>query len=137
MTLSDTNSPHTTDYAGVASNYEPVTFKVPAGQDRLSVSLAFQNASTTNLNARVRLTLVDPKGRLAAYSVPQGNGNYGNVQITDPKAGKWTGFIWSRQTARGGTNGPVLYSADVARVCPVRTGQPEHADARCRASRRR
>ncbi len=118
VTLSDTNSPHTTDYAGVASNYEPVTFKVPAGQDRLSVSLAFQNASTTNLNARVRLTLVDPKGRLAAYSLPQGNGNYGNVQITDPKAGKWTGFIWSRQTAGGGTNGPVLYSADVAQYVP-------------------
>jgi hypothetical protein len=121
VTLSDANSSHTTDYAGHLSNYEPVTFEVPAGQDRLSVSLAFQNASTTNLNARVRLTLVDPQGRLAAYSVPQGNGNYGNAQITDPKPGKWTGYVWSRQTSGGGTNGPVLYSADVAQY--VRFGR--------------
>jgi hypothetical protein len=115
VVLSDANSPHTIDYAGHPSNYEPFTIKVPAGEDRLSVSLAFQNASTTDLNARVRLTLVDPRGRLAAYSLPQGDGNYGNVQVTDPSPGTWTAYVWSRETSSGGTNGPVLYSAGVAR----------------------
>ncbi len=121
VVLSDTTSPHTIDYAGHPSNYEPFTFRVPAGQDRLSVSLAFQNASTTDLAARVRLTLVDPSGRLAAYSVPQGDGNYGNVQVTDPRPGKWTAYVWSRETSSGGTNGPVLYSAGVAKY--VRFGR--------------
>ena len=55
------------------------------------MAIAFQNALTDfdngYLNARVRLTLVDPAGNLAAYSVPQGNGNYGNVQITEPEGG--------------------------------------------------
>ncbi len=115
VVLSDTSSPHTIDYAGHPSNYEPFTFRVPGGEDRLSVSLAFQNASTTDLDARVRLTLVDPRGRLAAYSVPQGDGNYGNVQVTDPSPGTWTAYVWSRETSSGGTNGPVLYSASVAR----------------------
>jgi Peptidase inhibitor I9 len=118
VVLSDANSPHTIDYAGHPSNYEPFTFRVPAGQDRLSVSLAFQNASTTDLNARVRLTLVDPRGRLAAYSLPQGDGNYGNVQVTDPHPGTWTAYVWSRETSSGGTNGPVLYSAGVAQYVP-------------------
>lgn len=118
VTLSDANSPHTTDYVGQPSNYEPVSFRVPRGEDRLSVSLAFQNASTTDLGARVRLTLVDPKGRLAAYSVPQGDGNYGNVQVTRPQAGRWTAFVWSREASVGGTNGPVLYRAAVARYVP-------------------
>ncbi len=118
VVLSDANSPHTIDYAGHPSNYEPFTFRVPRGEDRLSVSLAFQNASTTDLAARVRLTLVDPLGRLAAYSVPQGDGNYGNVQVTDPRPGSWTAYVWSRETSSGGTNGPVLYSANVARYVP-------------------
>ncbi|MGA2929483.1 MAG: S8 family serine peptidase, partial [Solirubrobacteraceae bacterium] len=118
VTLSDATSPKTTDWLGVPCNYEPVTFQVPAGQNRLNVSLAFQNALTdvdpNYLDARVRLTLVDPSGDLAAYSVPQGDGNYGNVQVTDPQPGTWTGYVWSREAASGGTNGPVLFGAQVA-----------------------
>jgi len=115
VTLSDSNSPHTTDWTGTAANYEPITFNVPAAQNRLSASIAFQNASTTDLDARVRLTLVDPSGALAAYSVPQGDGNYGNVQVTDPEAGTWTAYVWSREGADGGTQGPVLFGASVAK----------------------
>ena len=119
VALSDAKSPKTTDWLGVPSNYEPVTFTVPAGQDRLNVSLAFQNALTNidagYLAARVRLTLMDPRGDLAAYSVPQGDGNYGNAQVTNPQPGTWTAYVWSREAAFGGTNGPVLFGAQVAR----------------------
>ncbi len=119
VTLSDANSPKSTDWLGVPVNYESLTFNVPAGQNRLNVSLAFQNALTNidpgYLNARVRLTLVDPSGDLAAYSVPQGDGNYGNVQVTSPQPGTWTAFVWSREAAYGGTNGPVLFGAQVAK----------------------
>jgi subtilisin family serine protease len=114
VTLSDTASPHTTDWAGVPSNYEKVTFTVPAGVNRLNAAIAFQNASETDLAARVRLTLVDPIGRLAAYSVPQGDGNYGDVQVTNPLAGTWTGYVWSRESPDGGTTGPVVFGAGVA-----------------------
>ncbi len=122
VVLSDSSSPQTTNWLGVAANYEPITFKVPAGQDRLNVSIAYQNALSDfdpgYLSARVRLTLVDPSGNLAAYSVPQGNGNYGNVQITSPKAGTWTGYIWSATSSNGGSTGPVLWDADVAQYAP-------------------
>lgn len=120
VTLSDSSSPKTTDFAGAPSNYEPITFHVGAGEDRLNASAAFQNNNQLNpadpaLDARVRITLVDPSGNLAAYSVPQGDGNYGNVQVTDPAPGTWTAYIWSRTAALGGTNGPVLFGASVAK----------------------
>ncbi len=128
VTLSDATSPKTTDWAGVPDNYQPVTFTVPAAQNRLSVSLAFQSALTDidpgYLNARVRLTLVDPSGNLAAYSVPQGDGNYGNAQVTNPQPGAWTAYVWSRVGARGGTQGAVLFGAQVASYTAFGTVSP-------------
>jgi subtilisin family serine protease len=115
VTLSDTSSPHTTDYAGRPSNYEPVTFTVPAGQARLNASIAYQGpADVAAFSARVRITLVDPSGRLALYSLPQGVGNYGNAQVTDPQPGTWTAYVWSRESTAGGTTGPVRFDASVA-----------------------
>jgi Peptidase inhibitor I9 len=119
VTLSDASSPKSTDWLGVPVNYQSLTFQVPSGQSRLNVSLAFVNALTdidpNYLDARVRLTLVDPSGDLAAYSVPQGDGNYGNVQVTNPRTGTWTAYVWSREGAYGGTQGPVLFGAQVAK----------------------
>jgi len=119
VTLSDSSSPKTTDWQGVSDNYEPITFRVPAGEDRLNASVAFQNAlsdyALDYLDARVRLTLVDPSGDLAAYSVPQGDGNYGNVQVTNPKPGIWTAYVWSRVSTQGGSTGPVQFGAGVAK----------------------
>jgi len=129
VVLNDSSSPQTTNWAGTPANYEPITFKVPAGQDRLNVSIAYQNAvndfNPDYLDARVRLTLVDPAGNLAGYSVPQGNGNYGNLQITSPKAGTWTGYIWSNTSSNGGSTGPVLWNAAVAQYASFGSVSPK------------
>jgi subtilisin family serine protease len=97
VVLSDSSSPKTTDWAG------------------LNVSLAYNNAAYNDLNTRVRLTLVDPSGNLASYDVPQGTGNYGNSQVTNPEQGTWTAYVWSKEAAHDGTNGPVLLGAQVAK----------------------
>jgi subtilisin family serine protease len=119
VTLSDTSSPQTSNALGVPANYEPITFQVPAGEDRLNAAAAFQSGQTNNtdasLLARVRITLVDPQGNLAGYSVPQGDGNYGDLQVTDPTAGTWTAYVWSNTGAEGGTTGPVQFGASVAK----------------------
>jgi hypothetical protein len=112
VTLSS-SSPESIDYQGITDNYEVVHFKVPAGAGRLNASIAFQAASS-GLPARVRLNLVDPVGQLADYSLPQGIGNYGNAEVANPMPGLWTAYIWSRDTADGGTTGPVLFGASVA-----------------------
>jgi subtilase family protein/peptidase inhibitor I9 len=119
VTLSDTNSPHITDWQGVQDNYEPFTFNVPQGQNRLNLAAAFQNAGNAatdpSLHARVRITLVDPQGDLAEYSRPQGDGNYGDIQITNPVPGKWIAYVYSRNSSAGGTTGPVVVGASVAK----------------------
>jgi hypothetical protein len=106
--------PHITDWQGVADDAVKTTFTVPGNENRLNVQIAFHNASESDLNARVRMTLVDPTGKLASYDVPQGDGNYGDAQVTDPAAGTWTAWIYSRNPRAGGSTGPVEFSANAA-----------------------
>ena len=115
VTLSDSD-PHIVDWQGISDNVQTVKFNVPFGENRLNASAAFQNVNEqdptdASLHARVRMTLVDPHGNLASYSVPQGDGNYGNSQVTDPAAGTWTAYIYSRDSG-GWRNG---------RTCGVRS----------------
>lgn len=122
VTLSDTTSAHYPDYAGnQTDNVEKVTFAVPSGVDRLDANIAYTSPSPVSSDphnvaaaTRVRITLVDPTGKLASYSLPQGAGNYGDSQVTSPAAGTWIAYVYSHSSATGGTLGPVRFRARVA-----------------------
>ncbi|WP_375490737.1 S8 family serine peptidase [uncultured Jatrophihabitans sp.] len=107
--LEDGTSPQTPNYQGLPVNYAIVHFTVKPNQDRLDVSLAYPGDPTLGNNQRIRFTAVDPKGRLAGHSFPQGVGNYGEFDVQHPTAGTWTGLIFGDAKSVNGTNGVVHY----------------------------
>ena len=127
FTLSDSD-PQTPDYAGSPINFQRLTFRVPAGENRLDASAAFHSATpTASLNARVRITLIDPKGTYVGDSRPQGLGNFGDLQIANPAAGTWTAYVYSRGSGAGGYVGPVVFGVSAARYTSFGTVAPAGA----------
>jgi len=110
VTLNDSTSNQLIDFADYPNNYAVFKIKVPAGQSRLDVSIAYPG-DTSNLLAPVSLSLIDPKGRYAANSDPQGLGNYGNVDVRTPVAGTWTAVVNDITDADGGYGGAVSWQA--------------------------
>ena len=80
------------------------TFHVPKGVDALDSRIGWQPLQTctgcTAGEPTVREILIDPKGRYAQYSDPQGDGSgFADAQIHQPAAGTWTLLIFGRATS--------------------------------------
>lgn len=114
VTLSDANSPKLVNYSGLPNNYGVRHFTVPAGAKLLQGSLSYPGTPANGNNSRVRMILIDPKGRLAAHSLPQGVGNFDHVVVRQPAAGRWTAVIFGIVAADGGTNGRIRYEVNTA-----------------------
>ena len=100
--------------AGNTRVYTTKTFKVPANADHLDAAIAFQSPlsiAATN-PPLVYLSLIDPSGREAAESNPQGLGSgYGRVDISKPQEGVWTAVVWTRKTGVAGSySGPIQFT---------------------------
>jgi hypothetical protein len=108
VALSDSTSNQYEADSGRPANYASFKFKVPAGQSRLDVSIAYA-ADPRSVIHPPNLVLFDPDGRVAADSEPQGVGNYGNVDVRAPVAGTWTGVIAGPPAGQGGYNGKVVW----------------------------
>jgi hypothetical protein len=108
VTLSDATSKQYTADSGSKVNYETFKFRVPAGQARLDVSIAYAARPSTVI-LPPNLALFDPDGRVAADTEPQGVGNYGNVDVRAPAAGLWTAVVSGYPAGLGGYNGKVVW----------------------------
>jgi hypothetical protein len=113
VTLSNSASDQFADGNGLQYNYATFKFNVPAGQGRLNVAIAYPGNPNT-LQAWPIVVLYDPKGRVAGDSQPQGTGNFGNVAVRAPAAGRWTAVVSSPVSTKGcsptcGYTGPVTW----------------------------
>ncbi|HKE65476.1 MAG TPA: S8 family serine peptidase [Micromonosporaceae bacterium] len=103
VTLNAATAPSFLDFNGAPRAFVRKTFTVPKGADRLDVSFA----APTPISP-IRVNLIDPRGRFQAYSVPQGNGNFGHVDVRLPMAGTWSAYFVLATTS--GFNGPVQFA---------------------------
>jgi len=108
--LADTDPTYVDQY-GYTNNYLKVAFTVPAGEDRLDANIAWPGTGQVPAN----LALLDPSGKFTAYSLPNGNGNHGHVDVHNPVPGTWTAVISDVVSGEGGYVGSVLFDAAVSK----------------------
>jgi hypothetical protein len=83
-------------------------FTLPHGAATLTADIADPGSADSN---PVAVSLVSPKGQLAAFSLPQGTGNHGQVEVRQPAAGTWTADV---STPYGPYSGPVYVQVTTA-----------------------
>ncbi len=103
-----------TIWSGVTEVYQNETFTVPSsGANQLVFRADYQN---TGQSSPLHVSLFDPSGNLAGYSLPQGVGDYAQVEVNNPAPGPWTAvfFTIDQDTTPGqtGTSGNVQWQAD-------------------------
>ena len=116
LTLSNKHSKKFTDAFGFVNNYGELHFTVRPGQDRLSASIAYP-ATTLNFNAAVRFDLINPKGKFAIQSEPQGTSNFTPVDVLHPAPGRWTVVIFDMTSgSEHGTAGKIHFTASTQKL---------------------
>jgi hypothetical protein len=105
VSLGALTSPTFIDQLGRPRAFEKTTFNVPAGTANLEANIAWAGPA-----AIVRLVLLDPQGVYTAFSLPQGTGDFGEVDVPTPVAGMWTAVLFTPASSAGFT-GPVHFTA--------------------------
>jgi len=106
------------DSIGRLCDYTLVTFKVPVGTDRLLASLSWPGPA----GARARFSLLDPHGAFAAYAIPQGPSNVGQIDVHQAAPGTWTAIIFQLDTLK--YPGPVTLRTTDYRASSAGTVSP-------------
>ncbi|MGA2396564.1 MAG: S8 family serine peptidase [Steroidobacteraceae bacterium] len=122
VNLDPSTDPTFPNVTGSPRSYVTRTFRVPTGAAHLDASIAWQETPTASLV--VYLSLIDPSGRQAVYSVPQGFGQgYAHVDVVKPAGGTWTAVFFTRPAGVAASySGPVQFTwaaEDYARIGSV------------------
>jgi hypothetical protein len=127
FTMNPATSPIFTFVNGAQRAYMTKTFTVPAGADHLDAAMAYKPLNSTTI---MYLGLLDPSGRQAAFSLPQGTGNgYGHVDVINPAAGTWTAIFFTRVASSSTSySGPVHFTWSTEQFVPFGTVSPAVLD---------
>jgi hypothetical protein len=97
-------------WSGVSYVYQDEHFTVPRTNGLSRLEFAADHPFSGQ-NSLFNFALIEPNGTYAAYSLPQGIGDYGEVEVTNPPAGKWTAVFFT-EGADQGANGTIRWSAN-------------------------
>ncbi len=122
--LHDETSPEFVDFQGLPDNYGVFHFTVRPGAARLDASIAYKGVPDGDPAGPVRLILVDPRGRFAADSLPQGTADFGNVDVRAPVPGVWTGVAFGITGFENGSEGVVPWRVATQGFAPFGTVTP-------------
>ena len=105
-------------WSGIGEIYQDEHFTVPTtnGPSRLEFASDYQDE---NQASSLHFALIEPDGTYAAYSEPQGIGDYGEVEVANPPAGRWTAVFFTEAglitsvtpNVPAGTSGKIQWSA--------------------------
>ena len=97
-------------WSGAEDAYQNEHFTVPPtnGPSRLEFAA---DHTYSGPGALLNFALIEPNGTYAAYSLPQGLGDYGEVEVTNPPAGRWTAVFFAQGDGIG-TSGMIRWSAE-------------------------
>ncbi len=103
-------------WSGIGQVYQDEHFTVPTtnGLSRLEFAAAHSFAGQASL---FELALIEPNGTYAAYSLPQGYGDYGEVEVANPPPGRWTAVFFAEGDGLG-ASGIIHWSADTFTYVP-------------------
>jgi hypothetical protein len=113
---------------GVTEVFQTEHFTVPqaGGRLRLNFSADYQNVGQTS---DLHVALLEPDGTYAGYSLPQGLGDYANVQVANPPPGHWTAVFFTEQDGATpgavGSSGTIQWDANVSRYGPGSAINPD------------
>jgi len=129
VTLDPATDPTFINPTGAPRAYVKQKFMVPADAEHLDAAIAWQVSLTSSATPIAYIALLDPSGRQAAYSIPQGLGSgYGHVDVVHPAAGTWTALIWTRPSGVGSYAGPVQFTWAAERYVKFGSVTPRSLD---------
>src|SRR5487761_47280 len=109
-------------WSGVTEVYQDQSFTVASttSPSRLKFAADYQFTGQTSL---LHFALLAPDGTYAGYSLPQGLGNFGEVEVANPSPGTWTAVFFTEQNGATpgavGTSGTVQWNASTFEYAPA------------------
>jgi Subtilase family/Peptidase inhibitor I9 len=128
VNLDPSSDPTLLNVSGDPRPYTTRKFTIPGGAAHLDVSIAWKETATSGLI--VYLSLLDPSGRQATYSIPQGFGQgYAHVDVVKPAGGTWTAVVFTRPTGDAASySGPVKFTWAAEDYVKIGTVHPSTLD---------
>ncbi len=137
-------------WSGVNEVFQTERFNVPRTDPRTPSRLVFSaDYQFTGQSSLLHVALFEPDGTYAAYSIPQGLGDFAEMEVANPPPGRWTalfftgvGFGNRRRYRRAYSVGRPNLAVRARRIdhtvvldCPPRAdgfghSQPDHADCK-------